>query len=129
MSPGVIPILKQNKSRGERARKSWDETEMGSKHKHGINIGQFIQFYDTYIYSTLCIDDENDLKTLENHKEIITQAIFENIETVMKTFENKDLDTLCCEQQLNLSFTTKLKFKTAIKQIQSKYKPQTNTSE
>eukprot|EP01084_Bolivina_argentea_P204406 349079_1 len=41
---------------------------------------------------------------------------------ILLYIENKDLDTLCGEQQLNLSFTTKLKFKTAIKQIQSKYK-------
>ncbi len=37
-----------------------------------MNINKFIQFCNKYIYSALCIDDEN-------HKQIITKAIFENI--------------------------------------------------
>eukprot|EP01084_Bolivina_argentea_P259283 437454_1 len=39
--------------------------------------------------------------------------------------ENNDLDVLCGKEQLNLSFTTKLKFKATVKQIQLKYKQQT----
>ncbi len=38
--------------------------------------------------------------------------------------EKDDLDTLCGKEQLNLSFALKIKFKGAVKQLQSKYKPQ-----
>ncbi len=37
--------------------------------------------------------------------------------------EGNDLDVLCGVKQLNLTFATKLRFKAAIKRIQSKYQP------
>eukprot|EP01084_Bolivina_argentea_P204404 349073_1 len=76
-------------------------------------------------------DNNND--SIPNLKEILSECdICDDVYNkllgmgigwnILLYIENKDLDTLCGEQQLNLSFTTKLKFKTAIKQIQSKYK-------
>lgn len=55
---------------------SLDETEIEYKDRHKMNIDQFILFFDKYIYSTMCIiDDDLSIK----NKEIIVRAIFEYI--------------------------------------------------
>merc|ERR1719295_728735 len=36
-----------------------------------------VEFFEKYIYSTLCLD-EDDVSTLEAHKRIIAEAIFEH---------------------------------------------------
>lgn len=57
---------------------AWDEDEVDAVDKHTMDRDQCIAFFEKYIYSTLCLVDEEDVSTLESHKRIIAEAIFEH---------------------------------------------------
>ena len=55
---------------------SWDETEIDIKDRFKMNVNQFKEFFDKYIYSTVCLVDDDEVETLDKNKTIIAEAIF-----------------------------------------------------